>query len=150
MLVPVIVLALAGCGDDTSADGAAGAASSAPASPAASETGADTGADQRHPDIVKAEVVPAGEQSFDIAVTVSSPYDSPDRYADGWRVLTPAGAELGTHTLMHDHAGEQPFTRTQSDVDIPADVAEVTIEGRDQQYGFGGDTVTVAVPHDQG
>jgi hypothetical protein len=83
-------------------------------------------------------------------VTVSSPYDSPDRYADGWHVLAPDGTELGTHTLLHDHAGEQPFTRTQTGVEIPLDVVEVTVEGRDQQYGFGGGTVTVAVPHDAG
>lgn len=149
-MVPVIVLALAGCGDDTSADDAADAASSAPASPAASAPASDAGAAQRHPDIVEAEVMPAGEQTFDIAVTVSSPYDTPDRYADGWRVLAPDGTELGTHMLMHDHAGEQPFTRTQSGVEIPADITEVTIEGRDQQHGFGGETVTVVVPHDQG
>jgi hypothetical protein len=35
-------------------------------------------------------------------------------------------------------------------VQIPADVDEITIEGRDQQYGFGGATVSVPVPHDQG
>lgn len=81
---------------------------------------------------------------------MSSPYDTPERYADGWRVLAPDGSELGTHTLLHDHAGEQPFTRTQSGVEIPTDVTEVTIEGRDQEYGFGGETVTVTVPHGQG
>lgn len=79
-------------------------------------------------------------------MTVSSPYDSPGRYADGWRVFAPDGTELGVHTLMHDHAGEQPFTRTQTGVDIPAGVDEVTVQGRDQRYGFGGRTATVEVP----
>jgi len=89
-----------------------------------------------------------GGHAFDLAVTVSSPYDSPERYADGWRVLAPDGTELATHTLLHDHAGEQLFTRTQAGVDIPADIDEVIVEGRDQRYGYGGSTAIVAVPHD--
>jgi hypothetical protein len=83
----------------------------------------------------------AGTWTFD--VTISSPYDTPERYADGWRVVGPDGTVFGVHTLAHDHADEQPFTRRQSGVPIPADVVEVTIEGRDQQHGFGGGTVTI-------
>jgi hypothetical protein len=77
---------------------------------------------------------------------MSSPYDSAARYADGWRVLDPQGDVLGEHTLLHDHADEQPFTRTQRDLHIPVGVTEVTVEGRDQVSGFGGATITVAVP----
>ncbi|MBW3606325.1 MAG: hypothetical protein KY460_15755 [Actinobacteria bacterium] len=149
----VLGFALAGCGADTSTDASsAGATASASAKTggAGASPGATDTAEQRYPDIVDAEVRPAGDGRFDIEVTVSSPYDTPERYADGWRVLAPDGTELGTHTLLHDHAGEQPFSRTQSGVEIPTDVTEVTIEGRDQQYGFGGETVTVAVPHGQG
>jgi hypothetical protein len=141
-LVVVALLVLAGCGDRAGGDGTG--AGGDEASPAASRTATA----QRHPDIVAVEITPAGDQTYDLAVTVSSPYDTPDRYADGWRVLTPDGTELATHTLMHDHAGEQPFTRTQTGVQIPPDVEEVTVEGRDQQYGFGGETVTVDVPRD--
>ena len=61
-------------------------------------------------------------------------------------MLDPEGNVLGTHTLLHDHAAEQPFTRTQRGLLIPAGVDEVTVEGRDQANGFGGLTVTVAVP----
>ena len=105
----------------------------------------EAGATQRHPDVVDAQLVPDGD-AYDVEVTISSPYDSPQRYADGWRVLAPDGAVLGEHTLAHDHAGEQPFTRTQQDVEVPAGVEEVTVEGRDQRYGYGGGTVTVTVP----
>lgn len=100
----------------------------------------------RYPDVLAVELRPAGDRTFDVAVTISSPYDTPERYADGWRVLDPAGNVLGTHTLLHDHANEQPFTRTQRALPIPAGVDEVTVEGRDQAYGFGGATVTVKVP----
>ncbi len=71
---------------------------------------------------------------------------APERYADGWRVLDPEGNVLGTHALLHDHAGEQPFTRTQRGLAIPEGVTQVTVEGRDQANGFGGATVTVDVP----
>ncbi len=101
---------------------------------------------QRFPDVLKVELTRKDDGRFDVAVTMSSPYDTPQRYADGWRVLTPDGQVLGTHTLAHDHASEQPFTRTQSGVVIPSEVLQVTVEGRDKTYGFGGKTVTSTVP----
>jgi len=146
LLVVGLLLAAACDGDGPTVAGASATDRGVTAGP----PGASATAHQRHPDIVDVEISPAGEGVFDLAVTVSSPYDSPDRYADGWRVLAPDGTELGSHTLLHDHAGEQPFTRTQTGVEIPTDVDEVTIEGRDQQYGYGGSTVTVEVPHDAG
>ena len=100
----------------------------------------------RYPDVIAVELRPAGDRVFDVAVTVSSPYDTPQRYADGWRVLDPEGNVLGTYTLLHDHANEQPFTRTQRGLEIPAGVGQVTVEGRDQANGFGGATVTIEVP----
>ncbi len=77
-------------------------------------------------------------------MTVSSPYDSPERYADGWRVLSPDGTVLGKHQLAHGYAGEQPFTRTQTGLKIPKDINEITVEEHDQN-GYGGKIVTVAV-----
>lgn len=103
----------------------------------------DPAADDSFPSIrdVVAEQNADGTWSF--AVTVSSPYDTPERYADGWRVVGPEGTVFGVHTLAHDHGGEQPFTRTQTGVEIPDDVDEVTIEGRDLVNGFGGETRTI-------
>jgi hypothetical protein len=100
----------------------------------------------RHPDVLTVELRPQPDGSYEAAVTLSSPYDTPERYADGWRVLDPVGSTLGTHTLLHDHANEQPFTRTQRGLMIPTGVSQVTVEGRDQANGFGGLTITVAVP----
>lgn len=98
------------------------------------------------PDVEHVEVTASGTNTFDFAVTISSSYDTPQQYADGWRVQSPDGTVLGEHTLTHDHASEQPFTRTQSGVEIPEGVTQVTIEGRDQANGFGGTTVTVELP----
>ncbi|HEX6194816.1 MAG TPA: hypothetical protein VFZ37_02835 [Jiangellaceae bacterium] len=103
-------------------------------------------AEQHYPDVVEVTVEPAEAGTYTFHVTISSPYDTPERYADGWRVVGPDGSVYGEHTLAHDHANEQPFTRTQSGVDIPADVSEVTVEGRDSENGYGGETVTVELP----
>lgn len=79
-------------------------------------------------------------------MTIRSPYDTPDRYADGWRILAPDGTVLGEMTLGHDHASEQPFTRTQTGVAVPAGITQVTVEGRDRENGYGGATRMVDLP----
>ncbi|WP_017622776.1 hypothetical protein [Nocardiopsis chromatogenes] len=108
---------------------------------------AEDGAAQDHdfPDVVDVTVT-QGDAGYDFAVTISSPYDTPERYADGWRVLGPDGTVFGEHVLAHDHADEQPFTRTQRGVDIPDGTDEVTVEARDSANGYGGETMTVALP----
>jgi len=132
LLIAMALLA-AGCATDETGDGAT---TGTPAQPTA---------EQRYPDIVDVAVERDGD-TFDFSVTVSSPYDTPERYADGWRVVGPDGAIYGEHTLAHDHAGEQPFTRTQRGVEIPEEVDQVIVEGRDSQYGYGGGTATVPLP----
>lgn len=129
------LLWISACGSDTASNesGEVGVLTSAP-----------TVADQKFPNVLDVEASNEGDTwTFD--VTISSPYDSAERYADGWRVIGPDGAILGEHELGHDHASEQPFTRTQSGVEIAADVDSVTIEGRDQANGFGGKTYVVAL-----
>lgn len=101
--------------------------------------------DQKYPDILEAELS-GSDGEYRIAVTVSSPYDSPERYADGWRVLDEDGTVLAEHELGHDHANEQPFTRSRGPFEIPDNVNEVTVEGHDQEHGYGGKTVTIEVP----
>jgi len=100
---------------------------------------------QRFPDVLGAEVTATGDDEYEIAVTISSPYDTQERYADGWRVLTPDGEVLAEHDLAHHHANEQPFTRTRGPFAIPEGVEEVIVEGRDLEHGYGGETITVEV-----
>ena len=105
-----------------------------------------TDRDQLFPDVIDATATQAADGTWAFEVTLSSPYDTPERYADAWRVLAPNGALLGVRELAHDHAGEQPFTRSLSDVEIyTTDVGRVTVEGRDQVNGWGGDTVEVTL-----
>jgi len=101
---------------------------------------------QRYPDVVAVQVRASGSGRFDFDVTVSSSYDTPSRYADAFRVTSTRGAVYGERRLLHDHAGEQPFTRDLHGVTIPAGTRTVVVQARDSRFGYGGKVVQVALP----
>lgn len=135
-LAAFAALELATCGDSGNSE-----ARTTPSAPAEREA---AGAD--FPEIVTVEATPGANGGFDFAVTMSSPYDTPERYADGWRVLTLDGEVLGEMTLLHDHTNEQPFTQTLSAVAVPNTADSVVVEGRDLENGYGGETFRVELP----
>lgn len=134
--VAALVIGAAGCSDDDERGERGGDAVTC----VAGEPSPD-----EFPDVVAAEADETDDGIWTFTVTMTSPYDTPERYADGWRVLGPDCTVYGVHTLTHDHADEQPFTRTQSGVEIPDTVDRVTIEGRDQHNGFGGSVRTITL-----
>lgn len=138
----VAALVLSGCAsEDTALD-----ARDTPDAPAeVEEEAAEDVEEQRHPDVLAAELEPTGG-TWRLSATLSSPYDTPERYADAFRALAEDGTELGVRLLAHDHANEQPFTRSLSDLDIPDGVDRITVQGRDQDYGWGGASVELEVP----
>ncbi len=101
---------------------------------------------QQFPDVLAAKVRALTANRFDFDVTISSPYDSPQRYADGFRVTGADGTVYGERKLFHDHASEQPFTRDLYGIVIPSTLRSVRIQARDQRYGYGGKTLEVVVP----
>jgi len=137
-LVAVTVVLVVSCGSDGVASSDA-TASTAPSSTAPADDGL-------YPDVVAVDVTPDDDGSWTVQATLSSPYDTAERYADAWRVLDEQGAVLGVRELAHDHAGEQPFTRSLAGVVIPGEVATITVEGRDQRNGWGGAVMSVPVP----
>lgn len=98
------------------------------------------------PDVLAAKVRASGANTFDFDVTVSSPYDTPARYADGFRVTDQAGMVLGERKLWHDHQSEQPFTRDLYAVKIAPGLKTVTVQARDQRSGYGGKAIEVRLP----
>ena len=62
-----------------------------------------------------------------------------DNYADGWRVLSPDGEELGYRELVHPHVDEQPFTRALSGVSLPDGTLRILIQSRTNTDGWSGD-----------
>jgi hypothetical protein len=101
---------------------------------------------QQHPDIIAVNVRARAADTFDFDVTVSSPYDTRERYADAFRVMHADGTVYGERALLHDHADEQPFTRDLYGIKIPRTVRSVIVQGRDQRAGYGGKTFTVQLP----
>lgn len=104
------------------------------------------GGDDLFPDVVAATVEIDSHGRYSIEVTISSPCDTPERYADAWWVIDPDGNVLGVRELAHDHHAEQPFTRSFQGVEIDERVSNVIIEGRDRVNDRGGAKGSVEVP----
>jgi len=143
VLVGMVLGFVSGCGVDPNPG------TSQPGSTAASTT-ADAVAPNNHddsssqfPDVIDAQAIYDDNQTWTFSATLSSPYDSEERYADAWRVMGKDGTVYGVRELLHHHGNEQPFTRSQSGVHIPAEVAQVIIQGRDLVNGWGGATTTI-------
>ena len=96
-------------------------------------------------DVVEVDIKKTGDTYF-FKVTVKHADEGWDHYANKWDVVAPDDTVLGTRTLYHPHVDEQPFTRSLSDVRIPASITEVTVRAHDSVHEYGGKTVTVAVP----
>lgn len=107
---------------------------------------ADDAISRSYPDVIAAKVQARDTDTFDFDVTVSSTYDTPQRYADGFRVAAKDGAVYGERKLLHDHASEQPFTRDLYGVRIPRHVRSVVLQARDQKFGYGGRSIELALP----
>jgi len=85
-----------------------------------------------------------GRYSF--SVTLKHADNGWDHYADRWEVLAPGGAILGTRVLLHPHVAEQPFTRSQSGVVIPAGLKFVDVRAHDKMHGYGPKVFMVMLP----
>lgn len=73
-----------------------------------------------------------------------------DHYADEWRVVDSAGKILGRRVLYHPHVDEQPFTRSQAGIRIPADTPRVYIEAHDTLHGWSPDRLEVDLARPEG
>lgn len=146
LLAALVAAALTtACAADTSPETASDEPEVEQADPGDDAADGTEEAGQRFPDVIAAELEPAGG-TWRLDATLSSPYDTPERYADAFRALSEDGTVLGVRELAHDHANEQPFTRSLTGLEIPDDVERITVEGRDLAHGWGGDTVELEVP----
>ena len=120
---------------------------------------ADTGTipDQPDANVVHVRAVLAEDASWTFHVTVEHPDTGWDNYTNGWDVVTPEGTVLKvtpgdpfTRLLLHPHENEQPFTRSQNGILIPAGITQVRVRAHDIVNGFGGLEVTVDLDKDSG
>lgn len=101
-------------------------------------------------DVVYVRAVETAVNTWTFHVTVTHPDTGWEDYADGWDVVLPDGTVIlpnpddpFTRLLLHPHETEQPFTRSQSNIMIPADVTAVTVRAHDLVEGFGGAEIVV-------
>ena len=103
-------------------------------------------------DVLDVEARQTAPETWYFSVTIAHPDTGWDHYVDGWDVLLPDGSvvkpsagEQFTRTLVHPHVNEQPFTRSQGGVKIPADVKRVTVRAHIKPDGYIGKTIEVVV-----
>ncbi len=131
--------------------GALGLAACAPQTPAPP---ADAPAPQdpapTYADVLFVRAVQQTDGTWTFSVTVQHPDTGWEHYADGWDVVLPDGTVLKpdpeapfTRLLVHPHVDEQPFTRSQSGIRIPADVTRVTVRAHDLVHGYGGRELSI-------
>ncbi len=108
-------------------------------------------------DVVHVKAEDHGDQGWVFHVTVNHPDTGWDDYCNGWDVVTDSGQVLKhsqsdqfTRLLLHPHENEQPFTRSQSRLSVPASVRYITIRAHDLVDGFGGREVQVNLDSDNG
>lgn len=101
-------------------------------------------------DVLFVKAVQTGDEAWTFHVTVEHPDTGWEDYADGWDVVLPDGIVVKpdeskpfTRLLAHPHETEQPFTRSQSNILIPASITSVTVRAHDLVDGFGGKEVVV-------
>lgn len=99
----------------------------------------------KFPEVLEVKASAGQGDKWRFNVTLSSTYDTPQRYADAWRVLDDQDNELGIRILGHDHANEQPFTRSGT-IEIPQGTQKVFVEGRDQANGWSGQRFEFKMP----
>ncbi len=64
-----------------------------------------------------------------------------DHYADAWQVVDLEGNILAERVLLHPHDTEQPFTRSQSNIEIPPNMTQLFVRAKCNVHGFGGQEV---------
>ena len=95
------------------------------------------------PEIRAVRARPGDDDLWRFDVTLAYPDTGWEDYADGWHIATQDGDILGTRVLLHPHVDEQPFTRSLTNVAIPAGVDEVVIRAHTLVAGYAPVTVTV-------
>lgn len=85
--------------------------------------------------IVSANATETSNRVYRFEVTLQHADIGWEHYADRWEVVDPSGRVLGTRTLYHPHVDEQPFTRSLSNVAIPAGIDHILIQAHDKLHG---------------
>lgn len=108
-------------------------------------------------DVVYVNAEDHGGKGWVFHVTVAHPDTGWDDYCNGWDVVTDSGkvlkhndSDVFTRLLLHPHENEQPFTRSQSRLEIADGVTSLTVRAHDIVWGFGGREIVIDLKVDKG
>jgi hypothetical protein len=87
-------------------------------------------------EILAAELHNTGSTSWLVRVTLKHQDKGWEHYADNWQIVDGNGKVLGDRILYHPHVDEQPFTRSLSNVNIPANIRIIYITAHDKIHGW--------------
>ncbi len=91
-----------------------------------------------------------GEAEWRFEVTLRHDDTGWDHYADLWEVVDPeSGVVLGERVLAHPHVNEQPFTRSQSGIEISETTTQVVVRAKCNEHGYGGRAVLLDLSEDR-
>lgn len=94
-------------------------------------------------DVLEATYARSADGTYRFDVTVRHDDAGWEHYADKWQVLDADGTVLGERVLFHPHDTEQPFTRSQSGIEMPAGTQSVIVRAHDKEHGWGGAELTI-------
>ena len=90
------------------------------------------------------------DDTWTFSVTIEHEDTGWEDYADGWDVMLEDGMVLKTNPdsqftrlLTHPHLDEQPFTRSQSNILIPAGTNIIRVRAHELAEGYSGNEVVI-------
>jgi hypothetical protein len=114
-------------------------------------------AGEANADVIEVQATDRGSSGWTFRVTVAHPDTGWEDYCNGWDVVTDQGEVLKTSTsdqftrvLLHPHEAEQPFTRSQSGIQIPAGIKKLIVRAHDLVDGFGGKEIEIDLSQKSG
>lgn len=93
--------------------------------------------------ILAAQLDRLHDAQWTISVTLKHQDSGWDHYADNWRVVDSSDTVVGNRVLHHPHVNEQPFTRSLTNIEIPAASRLLYIEARDNVHGWSRDRLKI-------
>jgi hypothetical protein len=82
--------------------------------------------------------------AYTFSVTIRSNDTGPQHYADWWEVVDERGGLVYRRVLLHDHADEQPFSRTGGPVAVASD-QNVIVRAHVHPTGYSGQAMRGSV-----
>lgn len=114
-------------------------------------------AQQGDADVTFVRAIDHGEPGWAFHVTVEHADTGWEDYCNGWDVLTDTGVVLKhnesdpfTRLLFHPHENEQPFTRSESRLQVPEGTKSLTVRAHDIVDGFGGKEIVIDLASQSG